>query len=124
MNRAEVLALACEVSRVMRALPSVERGLRAEGPAPLVARLRERGALAKPRNAEAQIRLRRAIFWIDRLVPGGGACYRRALLEIALDPDAARAPFRMGLCVADGKAAGHAWLGDADLERYDVNMTL
>jgi hypothetical protein len=41
---------------------------------------------------------------------GGGNCFRRALLEMALDRGAAGDPLLMGFNVHGGRLAGHAWL--------------
>lgn len=105
-------ALAGELARIARALPAVERGRRHEGPAVLVPRLRAEAAHAPERDHAGRARLRRAISWVDRLVPGGPNCLRRVLLEVALDRGAAREPIVIGLD-RDGEVAdGHAWLGE------------
>jgi hypothetical protein len=100
-----------EVARVVRALPGVERARRREGPQPIVARLRAAAERAPERDAAGRARLRRAIGWIDRAVPGGPNCLRRVLLETALDRGAAREPIVIGLSVNQDVGDGHAWLG-------------
>jgi hypothetical protein len=72
-----------------------------------------------------RVRLRRAIALVDARLPGGGNCYRRSLLQIALDPEAAREPFFMGLHAAGGDRSGHAWVGEAaDGRSYDAVIRL
>lgn len=120
-----VIAQLAEVARVVRALPAVERGRRTLGPKPLLAELRERGKKAAARGPEDRARLRRAIGLVDALCPGKRNCYRRALLEIALDAGGANARFVMGF--RDGEALlGHAWLAGREepQDRYDVRIEL
>lgn len=49
---------------------------------------------------------------MDRRWPSGANCYRRVLLEIALDPDAAAETVHLGFRLDDTENPGHAWLGD------------
>lgn len=66
------------------------------------------------RGPEARLRLRRAIHFVDRLLsPRGGNCYRRALLEVSLDSQAATEPFMFGLKAGGRARSGHVWLGSA-----------
>jgi Transglutaminase-like superfamily len=115
-----------EVARVLVALPRIELARATEGPAPLVKRLRAEGARQPRRDPGARIWLRRAIVSVDARLPGGGNCYRRALLEIALDSHAAEQPFFMGLSSAGGPNSGHAWLGSdsGPARRYDAIISL
>src|SRR5262249_44219563 len=96
------------------------------GVRPLLHRMRERGGQAPQRGPAARTRLRRAIGWVDARFPGGANCYRRALLEIALDGGAAGEPFHMGFRLSDGPVAGHAWLGagDGGAQDYDAEVAL
>jgi hypothetical protein len=61
---------------------------------------------------------------VDRLFPGGANCYRRTLLEIALDAGAAEERLFLGLKEQGGPASGHAWLESwpdaAEASRYDA----
>jgi hypothetical protein len=68
--------------------------------------------------------LRRLIRGVDACLPGGGNCYRRALLEVALDPAAAAEPLHLGLREHGGPRSGHAWLGDRrdSGEAYDAEF--
>ena len=114
-----------ELARIARVFSSVERGFRTEGPAPMLARLRNEGRRAEARNAESRATLQQAIRWVDACVPAGRSCYRRALLEIALDPEAANEKLRIGLDVSGDSADGHAWLGDdPKMRRYSVELDL
>src|SRR5262249_44384489 len=106
----ELGALGVEICRVLAVLPEVERGRRTRGPRPLVADLRRKARQARARSPRDRARLQRAIAWVDACFPGGGNCYRRALLEMALDRGAASEPLRMGLKAGGGRGSGHAWL--------------
>lgn len=98
-----------EVCRVVRVAPRVERARRSRGPLPLVRGVR--GPWAGPvRSARGRRCLLRAIRWVDRVFPDGGNCYRRALLEMALDPHAAARPLALGFSVAGSQLSGHAWV--------------
>ena len=100
-----------ELGRVLWAFPRIEASRKSEGPVPLIARLRAEGARQSKRSEAQRRLLRRVIERIDAHSPDGGNCFRRALLEIALDPDAAREPLLMGLCASGAPGSGHAWLG-------------
>lgn len=119
-----VVVALLEVARILRALPGVELDRRTLGPVPILAKVRARGAQAAARDAGERRRLRRLIGIVDALVPGGGNCYRRTLLEMALDPGAAAEPLRFGLREHGGPGSGHAWLGDrpVDHTRYDAEF--
>jgi hypothetical protein len=98
--------------RVVALLPIVEVGRRSFGPAPLVGALRRLGSSGKRRSGADRLRLRRLIAAIDRRLPDGGNCFRRALLEIGLDPETAQEPIYFGLREHGGPKSGHAWLRD------------
>jgi hypothetical protein len=59
-------------------------------------------------------------------MPKGPNCYRRALLEIALDPSAASEALFMGLDASGAPNSGHAWLGEQPQanRRYDAVICL
>jgi hypothetical protein len=84
------------------------------------------GAHGRLRSASERSRLRRLIGAIDRRLPDGGNCFRRALIEIALDPESAREPLRFGLRKGGGAKSGHAWLRDErePQQRYDAEFAL
>jgi hypothetical protein len=121
-----MLGYLVEFARVLRKLPGVELARRTEGPAPLVSRLRAEGRRQALRSEPDRRRLRETIRAIDAWMPDGGNCYRRALLEIALDRDAAAQPLFMGLVAEGGARSGHAWLGsDGEQPRtYDAVVAL
>jgi hypothetical protein len=63
-----------------------------------------------PRTPRERLQLKRLIRIVDRLFPSGPNCYRRALVEIAMDPDAASEPLHLGINAGKNLASGHAWL--------------
>ena len=103
-------------------LPGVELGRRRLGPQPLVRRLRARGTSGIRRSDRERQRLRTFIRFVDRWFPDGGNCFRRTLIEIALDPVSASEPLFMALREHGGPGSGHAWLGNVpDTEQaYDA----
>jgi hypothetical protein len=112
-----------EIARVVLALPHIELARRREGPAPLVNDLRCQGSRCRPRTEAERRRLQAVIARVDARMPDGGNCYRRALLEIALDSDAAREPLFMGLSAGCEPMSGHAWIGSeipSAARRYDA----
>ena len=110
---------------VMRALPEVEFGRLFFGPAPLVKRVRGKGRAGVRRTQAERRQLRNIIGAIDRCLPGGRNCYRRALLEMAIDPVTAATELKFGLRHGGGHRSGHAWLAD-DLtaDRYDAEFSV
>ncbi len=108
---ARLRAAAADLLQVAVLAVPVDRARRQEGPRDLIARLRQRGRRFSPRDAARRAALQRAIARVDRLFPGGPNCYRRVLLEIALDGGAAREPISFGLRAGGGPGSGHAFLG-------------
>jgi Transglutaminase-like superfamily len=122
-------AFAFDLGQVLWLLPRVERGRRRGSPGDILEGLRTRGKGARARSERSQRRLARAIGWVDRLGPGGPNCLRRALLRVALDPEAATEEVVLGLNVTEARAGGrsdatgHAWVGDAEPQgRYEVEF--
>jgi hypothetical protein len=115
-----------ELGRVLAVLLVVEVGKRRWGPRRLLATLRRQGGRCRRRDPAARARLQRAIGWVDARIPGGPNCYRRVLLEIALDRGAAAEPFHMGFNVSGGPVRGHAWLGmrGGSAEDHDASVAL
>lgn len=108
---------------VLLALPVVEWARSRQGPAAILPALRARGARRPWRDETGRNRIRRIIARVDRLFPSGPNCYRRALLEIAVDPEAAKEPLHLGLDRGGQPRSGHAWLGDrSDGKRYDAEL--
>jgi hypothetical protein len=97
---------------------------RKQPPAKLIASLRARGASCAARDAEGRRQLQRAIRFVDRFFPTGPNCYRRVLMEIALDAGAAAEPLHMGLKAEGGASSGHIWLASAPdgAGRYDAEF--
>jgi hypothetical protein len=112
-----------ELVRVLRVLPAVERGRRRNGFSALVSRFRARGRTAPEHSKAARARLFRMIRIVDRCMPDGGNCYRRVLLEVALDRFAAEEPIRFGLREHGGPNSGHVWLAEREANgRYDAEF--
>lgn len=112
--------------RVLAALGLAEVGRRRIGPGRLVAWARRMGRTARARGPEDRARLRRIISLCDWVLPGAPNCYRRSLVELALDGNAAKEPFVIGLTQDGGPRSGHAWLGSARgrTAAYDVEFIL
>jgi hypothetical protein len=97
------------------------------GPAPLLQQLRRTGVASRLRTDAEKARLKKLVSLVDFFMPGGSNCYRRALLEIAVDRDAATDLLRLGLRAHGGPQSGHAWLGsaaDGSAARYDAEFSL
>lgn len=88
----------------------VNRDRSHRGPEDLVRALRLRGAKLRTRTETERARLQRLVRFVDSLFPSGPNCYRRALVEIAMDAGAAAEPLHMGLQADGGFNSGHAWL--------------
>ena len=123
-----IAGAARETLRVLAALPYIEWKRRTAGPGPLVVALRGRADRLQARSVAGRDALRRVIRAVDARIPGGGNCYRRALLEMALDAGAAREPLHLGLRAHGGPKTGHAWLGSPstpeDHVRYDAEFVV
>jgi hypothetical protein len=115
-----------EMVRVLTILPGVEAARRSVGIKPLLAELRARSLVRPERPPAARLNLRRAIAWADARMPGGPNCFRRVLLEVALDRGAGSEPACMGFHCPGGKLAGHIWLAGhpESSEGYQANVRL
>ena len=110
-----------EILLVLSALPVVEWRRRRLGLHPAAALARAEGSKRRERTAGRRAHLRRVIAAIDARIPGGANCVRRALLEMSLDPDAARETLYAGLRAGGGPRSGHAWLASQQtVESYDA----
>lgn len=122
----DAFSLLVELGRVALVLPEVEEARTCLGPQPAADLVRHIGRSQRQRGEADRARLRRAIGWADRHLfhfVDGGNCYRRALLEMALDAGAARERLLLGFCTsaASSRQPGHAWLsGDRHTDRYDA----
>lgn len=112
--------------QVVRLALEVDGKRALSGPADLVRSLRLRGLHGALRGKRARARLQRTIRFVDRFFPSGPNCYRRALVEIAMDAGAAAEPLHMGLQAEGGLNSGHAWLESApDPSRsYDAEFVV
>jgi hypothetical protein len=122
-----VLRLLAELVRVVSVASRIDRARTSEGPTPLVAKLRAEGRTCAQRGPAARQRLQRAVRIIDARFPGGGNCYRRVLIEMALDAGAARQPVCFGLRAGGGVGSGHAYFAgdqsgrdEAAAQKFDV----
>jgi len=113
---------AIEVARVAALVRAVDRHRKNEPPAQALSAVRARGLeTERARGPIGRARLRRAIGWLDALAPGGASCYRRVLLENALDAGAARETVVFGLDV--GKT-GHVAFEDREDRTFDVSFAI
>lgn len=108
--------------RVAAVLPKVELKRRFGGTRGALAFARATGQRAALRDEIQRNRLRRAIAIVDGLLPFSEPnCFRRVLLEIALDRRAALEPVNVGLASSGVAGSGHVWLaGDPPPKRYDA----
>jgi hypothetical protein len=109
---AELAALTLDVARVLLHLPLAEVLRRGMGPERAIGLARALGRRRRPRTPHERRVLRSVVSALDRKVPGSN-CYRRVLVESALDPGAARERVHFGLDRGAGPGSGHAWL-DSD----------
>ncbi len=118
----DVDSFALEVVRTTRLVPAVDRGRKHDPPEVVVAAMRARGTkTGVARGPIGRARLRRAISWVDALGPGGASCYRRILLELALDAGAARETVVFGLDVG---RTGHVAFADREERTFDVSFAI
>jgi hypothetical protein len=106
-----------ELARVLGAARAAERIRMDEPPERALEEMRARGERTAARDAIGRARLRRAIGWVDALMPHGENCYRRTLLELALDAGAAREPVVFGLDVG---RSGHVAFKNREDVPFDV----
>lgn len=83
---------------------------------------RSLGRFAPKRSASGRLRLSKLVSRVDRVIPGRGGCYRRALLQSALDRGAAAEKLRVGLVAGANWRAGHIWFPSIESPngRYDA----
>ncbi len=116
----EADSFAVEVARVTRVIRAVDAGRKHETPEHVLAAMRQRGlATERSRGPIGRARLRRAIGWVDAL--GGASCYRRILLESALDAGAARETVVFGLDVG---RTGHVAFENREERTFDVSFAI
>lgn len=97
---------------------------RRAGPGVVVRSFRASGLTARSRSPKQRARLRRMIHLLDRFFPSGPNCYRRALVEMAMDAGAAREPLYLGLNLSP-RPTGHAWLSsDSPASAYEAELRI
>ncbi len=106
-----------EVARVARRVRAVDARRLHDAPERVLTELRASGATMQRRGPIGRARLRRAIGWVDAMVPGGPNCLRRVLLEVALDEGAANETVVFGLDVG---STGHVAFEDREERTFDV----
>jgi hypothetical protein len=101
--------------------PRMERLRRIEGPLRAVEFARGAGRGLPARSPGDRLILRRAVSLVDSWIPGGPNCFRRCLMEMALDAGAAREKLLAGIQSGGGHGTGHAWLESHPTDRsYDA----
>jgi len=118
-ERAEPFA--AELLRVTQSVRDIDERRVRGTPQRVLAELRARGATARERGPIGRARLRRAIGWVDAALPGGPNCYRRILLELALDAGAARETVVFGLDVG---STGHVAFEGREERTFDVAFSI
>jgi Transglutaminase-like superfamily len=115
-----------DLLRIVALIPVTEAWRRLAGPRRSATHFRKLGGRMKTRTSGERERLRRLIRYVDVRLPDRGNCYRRALIEIALDPTAATEPLHFGLVQHGGPQSGHAWLeGDTSVANsYDADFII
>jgi hypothetical protein len=113
--------LSTEMRRVAGLVREVDARRASESPEQVLAAMRARGQGAERRGPVGRARLRRAIGWVDAFVPGGANCYRRVLLELALDAGAARETVVLGLDVG---STGHIAFEGREERGFDVAFAI
>ncbi|MBX3215462.1 MAG: hypothetical protein KF850_25720 [Labilithrix sp.] len=106
-----------ELARALGVAREAERLRRGKSPEEAVRATRERGRDAQARGPVGRARLRRAIGWVDAASLGGPNCFRRTLMEMALDAGAARETLVFGL---DLGRTGHVAFKDSEERAFDV----
>lgn len=110
-----------ELARVVPLVLTVDHARRNETPQRALAAIRAMGEAQISRGPIGRARLRRAVGWVDAMMPGGASCYRRILLEVALDGGAARETVVFGLDVG---ATGHVAFEGREERRFDVSFAI
>lgn len=106
-----------ELAHALAVAREAERLRRSRSPEQAVRAMRERGRREAARGPIGRARLRRAIGWVDAAALGGPNCFRRTLMESALDAGAARETLVFGL---DLGRTGHVAFKDSEDRAFDV----
>lgn len=110
-----------ELARVLREIRRAERLRLTRGPAEAVNLQRARGRRKRRRSAEGRRILRRAITSADARYLGGANCFRRVLVELALDAGAAEDRLVFGLDIG---RTGHVAFEGTEDATFDVVFVL
>jgi hypothetical protein len=110
-----------ELARAARTVRAAEAARASGSPDGAIAAMRARGRRTTRRGPVGRARLRRAIGWVDALVPSGANCYRRTLLELALDAGAAEETIVFGLDIG---RTGHVAFADREDATFDVAFAI
>ncbi|HEY4186786.1 MAG TPA: hypothetical protein VGP07_17035 [Polyangia bacterium] len=99
------------------------------GPKQAVLVARGLGERTRCRSERSRRTLHRMISLVDRLWWGGPNCYRRVLLEVAMDRGAAGEIVQLGFRSSGTFGSGHAWLGaglvsDGKSQPYDAIVSI
>jgi hypothetical protein len=115
-----------DLFRLMLVLPIAEAARRGLTPARAIALARAVGRCGTYAAPQRRERLRRRLLALDSRLPGGGNCYRRALVQMALDPESAAEPIYFGLVRDGGPRSGHAWLASDPpaVKNYDAEFAM
>lgn len=114
--------VAVEIARVLRVVRDVDAKRSHESPEKVLATMRARGRETnQTRGPIGRARLRSAIGWIDAFAWGGSNCYRRVLLESALDAGAADEAVVFGLDVG---RTGHVAFEGHEERTFDVSFVI
>lgn len=111
-----------ELARAVALMPRVEWWRRSAGTRPAVEAARRLGSSRIMRDQSERDHLRRVIAIVDGLLPlTEPNCFRRVLLEIALDGGAAHEIVHVGLPAHGTPRSGHVWLaGERSARSYDA----
>jgi hypothetical protein len=120
-SRENAEPFALELARVLRQVRAIDDRRAKQTPQRMLDDLRARAATSKERGPIGRARLRRAIGWVDAALPSGASCYRRVLLELALDAGAARETVVFGLDVG---STGHVAFEDREERTFDVAFAI
>ncbi len=113
MRDSGISSATSDLVRVVCVLPWVEYARIRLGPRPAVVAMREMGKRRAGRSQSGRAQLQQIVRWVDALFPRGRNCYRRVLLETALDAGAASESVLLGFRQGGGPGSGHAWLASS-----------
>jgi len=115
-----------EFLRVVWVLPGLEFRRRVAGPLPSLRMARRMGQNRVRRPDASRRALQRVIRVTDRLLPGQPNCFRRVLIEMALDQGAALETINIGLRSGLAERSGHVWLSSSPPsgELYDAQISV